>query len=415
MSKTNVSTIGNPEFIDLKPLETNPLMSSCQIKILYLKENRNMTYISKEAAIKMSKTLRGAPIVGYYKKDKEDYTDHGDQLIIDTDGIKFNSLTKPYGFVAPDAKVWFQKFEEEDDFGNKIVREYLMTTGYLWTDQYKESAVVIEEGRPQSMELDEKSLEGKWSTNSKSGLEFFIINNAIISKLCILGKDVEPCFENAEITSLDVSNNFNLTNNNFEQNFYNNMMQNFALKGGQMDNTQNSQNSTKDEKGINSIFTKEEEETEKKKEKSEQDNNNNNNNSKDDKKDKDEEEKDKKYALLEEKFSLLEKDFSNMKEEYLNLLSFKNQAENKEKDKLIESFYMLSEQDKEDVIKNKAKYSLEEIESKLSVICVRKKVNFDAGNENKTKEGIYTYSLPNVDDSLPAWIKSVINTQNNNE
>jgi len=58
----------------------------------------------------MSKTLRGAPIVGYFKQDKNDFADHGQQMIWDDEGIHFNTLTRPYGFVAPDAKVWFQKF-----------------------------------------------------------------------------------------------------------------------------------------------------------------------------------------------------------------------------------------------------------------------------------------------------------------
>ena len=53
----------------------------------------------------MAKTLRGAPIVGYYKEEKEDFRDHGEQVIFDDEGIKFNCLTKPYGFVSPDAKV----------------------------------------------------------------------------------------------------------------------------------------------------------------------------------------------------------------------------------------------------------------------------------------------------------------------
>jgi hypothetical protein len=79
----------------------------------------------------MAKTLRGAPIVGYYKEEKEDFADHGEQVIFDDEGIKFNCLTKPYGFVAPDAKVWFQEFEDTDEFGNKIIRKYLMTTGFL--------------------------------------------------------------------------------------------------------------------------------------------------------------------------------------------------------------------------------------------------------------------------------------------
>ena len=40
------------------------------------------------------------------------------------------------------------------------------------------------------MELDEKSLQGHWAKNTKNEMEFFIINDAIFSKLCILGDDV---------------------------------------------------------------------------------------------------------------------------------------------------------------------------------------------------------------------------------
>ena len=53
------------------------------------------------------------------------------------------------------------------------------------------------------MELDSDSLDGYWASNNNSGYEFFIINDAKFSKLCILGSDVEPCFEGASVTSLD--------------------------------------------------------------------------------------------------------------------------------------------------------------------------------------------------------------------
>ena len=127
----SIATIKSPEFINLQPLEINPLMSKCEIKVLYVGENRNHSYITKDVAADMAKSLRGAPIVGYYKEDTQDFADHGEQVIFDDEGVKFNCLTKPYGFVAPDAQVWFQEFEDTDDFGNKIKREYLMTTGYL--------------------------------------------------------------------------------------------------------------------------------------------------------------------------------------------------------------------------------------------------------------------------------------------
>ena len=98
----SVATIKSPEFINLQPLDINPLMESCEIKVLYVGQNRNHSFISKEVANEMSKTLRGAPIVGYYREQADDFGDHGDQVVIDGDGFHFNCLTKPYGFVAPD-------------------------------------------------------------------------------------------------------------------------------------------------------------------------------------------------------------------------------------------------------------------------------------------------------------------------
>ena len=233
----SVATIDSPEFINLQPLEINPLMSSCEIKVLYIGENRNKSYITKEVATEMAKTLRGAPIVGYFKENKGDFADHGEQVIIDDEGIKFKSLTRPYGFVAPNAQVWFQKFEDTDDFGNTIVREYLMTTGYLWTGQYEECQSVLTDGKPQSMELDKELVKGNWSKPYNQNVEYFIISDAVFKNLCILGEDVEPCFEGANITSPDVSTSFSKMDEGFTKTLYK-MMQDlqFALEGGsQMD------------------------------------------------------------------------------------------------------------------------------------------------------------------------------------
>ena len=126
----SIATIKDPEFINLQPLDINPMMSKCEIKVLYLGQNRNGTSISKAVASEMAKTLRGAPIVGYYKDGNQDFFDHGEQVVCDGDGVHFNTLTKPYGFVSPDAEVWFQDFEESDGSGKITPRTYLMTTGY---------------------------------------------------------------------------------------------------------------------------------------------------------------------------------------------------------------------------------------------------------------------------------------------
>lgn len=439
----SIATINSPEFINLQPLEINPLMSKCEIKVLYIGENRNHTFISKETATEMAKTLRGAPIVGYYKKDKEDFADHGHRVILDDEGIKFECLTVPYGFVSPDAKVWFQEFEDTDDFGNKENREYLMTTGYLWTGQFEECKSAVEgEGKPHSMELDENSLDGHWETNKKTGMDFFIINDATFSKLCILGEDVEPCFEGSKVSAPEISSSFTKIDDDFKKTLFT-MMQDlqFALKGEEaMENeTKVDVGSVETAPAADPVvetpapavenatsapveeFKKIDEEDDKKKEGKTEEESTDNDNGEKDNGNKEEDDKEKKYALLQEenaelkdKISELEIQFSNLNEKYQELVEFKAKADEAEKDAMIAKFSMLTDEDKAEVIENKAQYSVEDIESKLSVICVRKKVNFDLSNSaninNNMNKG-FVFSLEADENNVPAWIKAVKNNK----
>jgi hypothetical protein len=121
------------EFVNLENTDINPFMTKCEIKIFYLGENRNHSYIDKPTALEMSKTLRGVPIVGWYSKDKKDFRDHGEELVINGDGVFSTTKTQAYGFVPTDSDVWFQDFFETDAEGYSVKRTYLMTYGYLWT------------------------------------------------------------------------------------------------------------------------------------------------------------------------------------------------------------------------------------------------------------------------------------------
>ena len=453
----SVATIDSPEFINLQPLDINPLMSKCEIKVLYLGENRNHSYITKEVAADMAKTLRGAPIVGYFREEKEDFADHGHRVILDDEGVKFECLTKPYGFVSPDAQVWFQTFEDEDDFGNKVEREYLMTTGYLWTGQFEECQVAVTEGRPQSMELDEQTLDGNWSTNVKTGMDFFIINDAIFSKLCILGDDVEPCFEGSSVKAPEVSTSFTKVDESFKNTLYT-MMQDlkFALEGGrnmeEIENVVTNEESLVEEpivetpveetpvaaeeetpvteEVVEETPTEEnvavEEETSAVEEEAQTEEvaentdetldviNENDDNSEQSHSKKIEDSLERNFSL--EEYLELQNKYEALKQENAELVEFKMQVENEKKDALINSFYMLSDEDKAEVVNNKANYSLDEIEAKLSVICVRKKVSFDLEDENKEEQPITTFSLENLDNEVvPAWISACKNIQSKNK
>lgn len=438
----SVATIDSPEFLNLQPLDLNPLMSKCEIKVLYIGANRNQTFITEEVAAEIGKTLRGAPIVGYYRDSKEDFTDHGEKVIIDDEGIKFECQTVPYGFVAPDAEVWFQNFEDYNEKGESVTHKYLMTTGYLWTDQFPESSLPVNQGRPQSMEFQKESVKGRWETNYDNGMDFFIINDAIIQKICILGDDVEPCFEGASVTAPSVSSKFTL-DNNFKNTLYS-MMQDLknALNEGrqQMENLEKTvtpeieesaveytqaeeavsevNNTTEDTSAPADYVKKDQEEKKEKESKddggedaaADEDSNKESDDS-DDKDDDDDKDKKgaKKYELLEEELNSLKESYSVLQSQYQELVNFKREIDNQKKDALIAEFYMLSDEDKADVIQNKEKYTLDEIKAKLSVICFDKKISFTLNKEVEDKEEeVITYSLNNNEDSnLPDWVKAV--------
>ena len=302
------------------------------------------------------------------------------------------------------------------------------------------------------MELDEETLDGTWTMNNKTGIEFFIINDATFTKLCILGDDVEPCFEGGSVTAPNVSTSFSFVDKEFKNSLYNMMQElKFALlQGGQNMSeevkdsaltpeaapvsetpdvptdagTVESEGGEGSASGGETDFAAKKPEEEKKDSK-EEDSKEDGESEDPDKKKKDDEEEDYakkkscKNSLVEQEYSELKQKYDTLNAQYSELLAFKQKIEDKEKDELIGRFFMLSDEDKKNVVENKAKYSLEEIESKLSVICFRKKVNFDLGetaeNDNKTEtQNITTYSLNDDSSTTPAWIKRVKDTKISN-
>jgi hypothetical protein len=91
------------------------------------------------------------------------------------------------------------------------------------------------------------------------------------------------------------------------------------------------------------------------------------------------------------------------------LINFRNQVEKEKKEEMIKSFYMLSDEDKADVVANIDKYSLDDIEAKLSILCVRNKVSFNLDDDNDHKDPT-TYNLNDqfTDTNTPAWIKAAM-------
>ncbi len=435
------------ELLNITPI--NPLISKCQIKVCYVGEqpNRNRSVITKETARQLANSLPGSPIVGYYDQETNDFDEHSRELIISEGKIKFKDITRPYGFVDLNAKVWFQKFL--DDGINE--REYLVTEGYLWTGQYPEAQRIIDKGNNQSMELDDKNITAHWTKDSNGKPQFFIINEAIISKLCVLGEVKEPCFEGSHITAPQITFSFE---DSFKEQLFSMMEEIKTILddegGAKMDKVEvvevvktpeEDAPVAEEAQAVETVVDEvtagedapeaEEEKTEFAKEEEEEEKT-------EDKKcpecgkplsectcKHEEEKEDKKNYVLEEvveyaelmnQYNELKANYESLNTEYANataqmedLVAFKKAIEKKEKETMINSFYMLSDEDKKEVVDNIDNYSLEDIEAKLSVICVRNKVSFNLDEDNAEDSNATVYSLDSdySDESVPAWIKAV--------
>ena len=538
MKHTSIKLETPCEFINITPV--NPLISKCQIKVCYVGDtpNRNGSIITKEVARQMANSLPGSPIVGYYNDAIGDFEEHNRVIDISNGQFKIKDTTKPYGFVDLGARAWFQKFNDDG-----VEHEYLMTEGYIWTGQYPECQRIIDQGNNQSMELDEKTLNATWTKDDNGKPKFFIINEAIISKLCILGEECEPCFEGSQITKFSLTFDedfkqklFSMMNDLKElikeggtkvfsryaveigDNLWNSLWnyilekypgadntyssvyaiegvceedsQKFAVLQNRADNKYYRLNFSLNETdgfvpadalievtesyipaaepqfSLEAVKTYETEYASKKKAEEEDKNNKDNksnsdnksegkdndsdnpedgknkkpigkkddldgkgNNSDDDgNKDDEDKKKKKKYSLedvteyqelkteyeeLKSKYAALETEKNSLIEEIEPLRKFKLASEKKDKEAMIAQFYMLSDDDKKDVIDNIDKYSVDDIEAKLSVICVRNKVSFDLDENKETKPT--TYNLNNGEDddeSIPAWVKAALKYEN---
>lgn len=499
------------EFLQVEAI--NPLISKCQIKVCYVGDepNRNRSVITKEVAKDLAATLPGCPIVGFYNENKGDFEEHNRIIDVSNGKFEIKDTTRPYGFVPTDAKVWFQWFEDDG-----VPHEYLMTEGYIWTGQYPETQRIIEKGNNQSMELDTNTLDAFWTKDSNGKPQFFIINEAIMSKLCILGEDCEPCFEGASITNVQFS-----FEDGFKQQLFSMLEkmqeiltkdeggtpvfntyaveiggglwdaiyeymwghyldedycliysidgifedgnQKFAILRNRKDLTYYRLNfSLTEENGFQPAeelekvapdyksaetpqFALEEVEAyeaefkkSKEEKKEEEDNKEDPESEEKDPEDEDEKKKKKdkynleevveyqelleKYSALESKIEELNVELENLKTannslteekenltEQLNTLNeFKLKIDREKKQELIDSFYMLSDDLKKDCVDNIDTYSLDDIEAKLSVICVRNKVSFDLDKQEEKKEVVF--NLDSVDDSyddIPAWVQRV--------
>lgn len=172
----------------------NSSFSKCNVAIAYHGDNRNFTSISKDVFESMIPSIYGIPIVGEWKEHSSDFGDHGGKIEITDDDVKYIDTTTPIGFIDSQAKVWWEDITEDDG----TVNNYLFAECVLWTGRYEHVKTILNNNSSQSMEIAVNSGEMR-----DDG--YYEIKSGQFDALCVLGEDVEPCFESSSFRQFNVN------------------------------------------------------------------------------------------------------------------------------------------------------------------------------------------------------------------
>lgn len=180
--------------------EANKSFDYGVLRIAYIGENVNRSYISRNAFVSALPSIKNCPIVAHYTYDDADGFDDGEigghdmARVHDKDGNpRIVNLTEPLGVVPESAEQWFDDVEEEDG----TTHTYLYTEVLLWKRQAVYSKIKNDGITGHSMEINVNN------GFKKDGI--FHIEDFEFTAFCLLGDDVQPCFESSAIALYSAS------------------------------------------------------------------------------------------------------------------------------------------------------------------------------------------------------------------
>lgn len=170
------------------PME-NSGFTLCRARVFYTGLNRNGSYIDKEFAESFIATAIGCPVVGLWDHEKKDFTDHAS-----------SDRKRAYGFIPEDPNFAWETSYDYDG----VEREYASFNVVLWTKAFEEANDIIY--HPLSMEINPDTINGAFMVID--GEYCFKFTSAEMLGICVLGYNVEPCFEGASFLSVDDMHEF---------------------------------------------------------------------------------------------------------------------------------------------------------------------------------------------------------------
>lgn len=170
------------------PME-NSGFTSCRARVFYTGLNRNGSYMDDSFAEKLINSASGCPVVGLWDTEKQDFTDHSP-----------SDRKRAYGFIPENPNFSWENSYDYDG----VERQYASFDIVLWTKAFNEANEIIT--HPLSMELNPDTINGEFKVIN--GEYCFYFTSAELLGVCVLGYDVEPCFEGARFIDVEEVNEF---------------------------------------------------------------------------------------------------------------------------------------------------------------------------------------------------------------
>lgn len=187
MSKNNIGLNFDLKFEKIKDI--NPSFALAKVRICYNGRNRNCSIISKETIEAAIPSLFYCPVVGRYDSNADDFGSHDIRVTHDKDGnMEIVNATVPFGVVHGETQPYWETVTEADG----TQREYLCCNIILWRRQHGYECLASKDSWHQSMEI---AVDSYIIDNDG----YCIIEKMTFEALCILGSQVEPCFESASV------------------------------------------------------------------------------------------------------------------------------------------------------------------------------------------------------------------------
>lgn len=174
--------------------DRNGAFDSGIVRIAYPGNNRNGSSISKDVFEKCFNTIYYVPIVCNYDRETDELGGHDVDFVHDSDGkLKMINATTPIGVIPENAEYWWENVDDESG-----TKEYICTNALLWKRQEAYDKVKKDGYADLSMEIMLNDF------HMDDGI--IIVDSFEFMALCLLGSDVEPCYESAGIKVFEANN-----------------------------------------------------------------------------------------------------------------------------------------------------------------------------------------------------------------